>query len=107
MTDKRFTMNTVLYADENVFDVFTWPMIKGDPDSCPVRPSLHRAHRKDRRDSVSAKKIPSDRCSNSDEDETFVVTGVVKDVPDNSSIDFERPLLFQDALYARSADTGY
>jgi putative ABC transport system permease protein len=37
---KRFSMSQVRYADENVFKVFTWPMIKGNPDNASANRTL-------------------------------------------------------------------
>jgi putative ABC transport system permease protein len=97
--DKRFTMDSVSYADENVFKVFTWPMIKGDPNSALSIPHTI----------VITEKIAGQCFSNVDpigkilkfsEEETFVVTGVVKDVPDNSWIGFDALCSFK-TLYTK------
>ncbi len=98
---KRFTMDSVKYADENVFKVFTWPMIKGDPNSALSAPHTI----------VITEKIagqcfgevdPIGKILKFSEEETFVVTGVVKDVPDNSWIDFDALCSFK-TLYTREA----
>jgi len=86
--DKRFTMDGVWYADPNVFKVFTWPMIKGDPDTALSAPHTI----------VVTEKIAAQCFGESDplgkilkfgDGESFAVTGVVKNVPDNSSIRFD------------------
>jgi len=98
---KRFTMDSVQYADENVFKVFTWPMIKGDPNSALSAPHTI----------VITEKIagqcfgevdPIGKILKFSEEESFVVTGVVKDVPDNSWIDFDALCSFK-TLYTREA----
>ncbi len=95
---KLFSINQVMYADENVFDVFTWPMIKGDPKTALSAPY-----------SIVITEEIADRCfGDADpigealefgEDESFVVTGVIEDVPDNSTIDFDALCSFK-TLYA-------
>ncbi len=99
--DKRFTMDPVLYADENVFKVFTWPMIKGDPNSALSAPHTI----------VITEEIAGQCFGESDpigkilkfgEEETFVVTGVIKDVPDNSWINFDALCSFK-TLYTQES----
>lgn len=98
---KRFDMDSVLYADENVFEVFTWPMIKGDPRSALSAPHTI----------VITEKIagqcfgemdPIGKILKFSEEESFVVTGVVKDVPDNSWIGFDALCSFK-TLYTQES----
>jgi putative ABC transport system permease protein len=98
---KRYAMNRVLYADENVFEVFTWPMIKGDPKSALSAPHTI----------VVTEKIAEQCFGESDpigkilkfgEKETFTVTGVVKNVPDNSTINFDALCSFK-TLYTQES----
>ncbi len=98
---KRFDMDSVLYADENVFEVFTWPMIKGDPKSALSAPHTI----------VITEKIAGLCFGESDpigkilkfgEEETFAVTGVVKNVPDNSTINFDALCSFK-TLYTQES----
>lgn len=100
---KHFTMNNVLYADDNVFDVFTWPMIKGDPGS-----ALSAPHSIVLTEEIAAmcfgEENPIGQMLEFDEDETFVVTGVVEDVPENSWIGFNALCSFS-TLYAREGPT--
>ncbi len=95
---KLFSINGILYADKNVFDVFTWPMIKGDPKTALSAPY-----------SIVITEEIADRCFGEadpigevlefGEDESFVVTGVVENVPDNSTINFDALCSFK-TLYA-------
>ena len=96
---KRFTMDSIKYADENVFKVFTWPMIKGDPNSALSAPHCI----------VITEKIagycfgevdPIGKILKFGQEESFVVTGVVEDVPDNSWISFDALCSFK-TLYTR------
>ncbi len=95
---KHFSINRVRYADENVFEVFTWPMIKGNPKTALSAPY-----------SIVITEEIADRCfGDADpigkvlefgEDESFVVTGVIENVPDNSTINFDALCSFK-TLYA-------
>jgi putative ABC transport system permease protein len=84
---KRFTLGDVLYADENVFKVFTWPMIKGEPDSALSAPHTI-VITEETAGLCFGESDPINKILKFGE-EMFVVTGVVKNVPENSSIDFD------------------
>jgi len=86
--DKRFTMDGVWYADKNVFKVFTWPMVKGDPDTALSAPHTIVITEKIA-DQCFGESDPLGKILEFGEEETFAVTGVVKNVPENSSIRFD------------------
>jgi len=98
---KRYTMDRVLYADENVFKVFTWPMIKGDPNRALSAPHTIVVTEK-----IAGKCFgesdPINKILKFGEEETFVVTGVVKNVPDNSTISFDALCSFK-TLYTQES----
>jgi len=95
---KLFSINQVMYADENVFDVFTWPMIKGDPKTALSAPysiviTEEIANR------CFGEADPIGKVLEFGEEEFFVVTGVIENVPDNSFINFDALCSFK-TLYA-------
>ena len=97
--NKSFTLYPVLYADQNVFEVFSWPMTLGDPGT-----ALSAPHTIVLTEGVAEKCFgnanPLGKILDFGENETFVVTGVVKDVPDNSSISFDALCSFK-TLYTQ------
>ncbi len=96
---KRFTMDSVNYADENVFKVFTWPMIKGDPNSALSAPHTIVVTEKIA-GQCFGEEDPIGKILKFSEEESFVVTGIVRDVPDNSWIGFDALCSFK-TLYTR------
>ena len=98
---KRFTLDQVLYADENVFEVFTWPMIRGDPNSALSAP--HTIVITEETAGVCfGESDPIGKILKFGEEEMFVVTGVVKNVPDNSWINFDALCSFK-TLYTQES----
>jgi putative ABC transport system permease protein len=98
---KRFTLDSVKYADENVFKVFTWPMIKGDPNSALSAPHTIVLTEKIA-EQCFGEADPIGKILKFSEEESFVVTGVVKDVPDNSWIGFDALCSFK-TLYTKES----
>jgi putative ABC transport system permease protein len=95
---KHFSINQVRYADENVFDVFTWPMSKGDPKTALSAP-YSIVITEEIAGRCFGETDPLGKVLEFGEDEFFVVTGVIEDVPDNSSINFDALCSFK-TLYA-------
>ena len=99
--DKRFDLGRILYADENVFKVFTWPMIKGDPDKALSAPYTI-VITEEIAQQCFGETDPIGKMLKFSEEETFVVTGIVKDVPDNSWINFDALCSFK-TLYTQES----
>ncbi len=97
----HFTMDSVKYADENVFRVFTWPMIKGDPNTALSAPHTIVITEKIA-DKCFGESDPIGKILKFGEEESYVVTGVVKNVPDNSWIGFEALCSFK-TLYTQES----
>ncbi len=93
--DLKFHEKTVplsgLWANESFFDVFTFPMISGDPSTALKSPYSIILTEK------SAKKLFADAdalgktiiCPGDKGDKEFIVTGVIKDVPSFSHMKFD------------------
>lgn len=87
--DNKFNEDGVLFADSTFFNVFDFKLIKGDPKSALVRP----------RSMVLTERYAKKYFGNQDpmgqkmivEADTilYTVTGVVRDVPDNSHLKFD------------------
>jgi putative ABC transport system permease protein len=87
--DKQFYEDRILLVDSTVFDMFTYPFIAGDPNTALDAPfCLVLTER-------MAKKYfsePADALNQSltnERNETFKITGVMKDVPRNSHFRFD------------------
>jgi putative ABC transport system permease protein len=94
-----FYEKAVLYIDPSFFDVFTFPMVQGDsktafsePYSVIISETMARKYFSDQ--------DPLGQVLTMDREYQLKVTGVIKDVPDNSSIrfDFLIPYSFLDAI---------
>lgn len=102
--DKKFEEN-VLMADENFFDVFSFPLIIGDPKTAMAEPASIIL-------TVSAAKKyfgndnPIGKILLVDGKEPLSVTGVINDVPEQSHVKFDAvvPLLLQ--LNQWKSETG-
>lgn len=82
-----------LWADEHVFDVFTWPMIQGDPGTALVGPdrivlSASMAQKYFEDDDPVGKTIMFRN------EKALQVTGIIEDPPANSHIDFDYIISF-------------
>ncbi len=94
--EKRFIEENVYRADSSVFDVFTFSFLKGDAKTALLDPHAVVITEK------TAKKYfgsddPMGKTLEINTWEPVIVTGVIKDVPDNShfTIDFLIPLRFR------------
>ncbi|MFC2157059.1 ABC transporter permease [Acidobacteriota bacterium] len=84
---KHFSMDQVMYADKNVFDVFTWPIIEGDTSSALSAPHSI-VITEEIANTCFGDEDPIGRVLEFSKNDSYVVTGVIKDVPENSEIQF-------------------
>jgi len=85
--DREFYEEDFFYADSNVFDVFTYDFIKGDSKSALLEPNTIVLT-----ETIAAKYFgKTDPINKSliNGDDTYKVTGVIKDVPFNSHFRFD------------------
>lgn len=88
---KSFDQSKVFAADSNLFQVFTFPLIKGNPQTALKNPQTLVMTES------TAKKYFGDedpmgkllRFGEGDQQQNYEVTGIVKEIPDNSYIDFD------------------
>jgi putative ABC transport system permease protein len=98
--DKQFSIGSVRYADASVFAVFTLPMVKGDPARALTAPH-----------SIVLTEETAEICFGSADPvgrtltfaggEDFTVTGVVRNVPENSTVSFDALCSFE-TLYTQT-----
>ena len=99
--DKSFLEKDVLFADSTLFNVFTFPMIKGNPDKALVNPNSVVLTES------TAKKYfgdedPVNKTIILGIDMNATVTGIIKDVPKNSHVDFDYIISLNTFDYSRS-----
>lgn len=100
--DKQFYEKNVLYADNSFFNVFTFPMIKGDSKT-----ALKASYSVVLTEGIATKYFGDDnplgKVLRFDDQEDFTVTGVVENVPQNSHFTFSMLCSFE-TLYARDRE---
>ncbi len=88
-----FEENEIFAADTNFFKVFNFPLLKGDASSAFSKANTlvmsQSAAKKYFHDEDPIGKLVRLGAPSSEDQQTFEVIGVVEDVPDNSTIQFE------------------
>ena len=97
--EKKFYESRVLYADDSFFDIFTYPMTKGDPKSALQAPFSVVITEKIA-EKYFGEKDPIGRSLRFNNQDNFTVTGVIKNVPRNSHLLFDMLCSFQ-TLYSK------
>ncbi len=92
--DKRFYEERFFYADAAVFEVFTFPFIRGNPQTALVEPytvvlTEATAHK------YFGEEDPLGKILKLNLERDYLVTGVIKDVPNNSHLHFDFLASFQ------------
>ncbi len=86
--DRAFYESGLLYADASIFDVFTFPFVSGDPKT-----ALARANTVVLTERMAAKYFrgedPVGKSLRFNDEADFAVTGVMKDVPSRSHLQFD------------------
>ncbi|MCK5146250.1 ABC transporter permease [bacterium] len=86
--NKIFKENRIAFVDNSIFDVFSFPLILGDPQAALVYPSSV-AISEAMADKYFGQEDPIGKTINFDNDMDLRVTGVFKDFPDNSHMQFD------------------
>ena len=88
-----FEENSVLAADTNFFRMFNFPILKGDPNTALEKINgmvmTESTAKKYFGDADPIGKLVIRSGTNGNNEKTFVVTAVIKDLPENSYIDFD------------------
>ncbi|MCG8604876.1 ABC transporter permease [bacterium] len=86
--EKSFYESRFFYADASVFDIFTFPLIKGDPQTALIDPfavvitqEMAKKH--------FAEQDPIGKVLQVENKESYKITGVMKSVPQNSHFSFD------------------
>jgi putative ABC transport system permease protein len=91
--EKSYKVNNVSYADSSVFSVFSFDLISGDPKTALTEPYTAVLTEK------TAKKIfgdenPVGKAIRYNNNDSYLITGVVEDLPENSQLKFGALLSF-------------
>jgi putative ABC transport system permease protein len=100
--DRSFYESHLLYADASIFDVFTFPLLAGDPKT-----ALARANTVVVTESFAKKYFrgedPVGKVLRFNNEAEYAVTGVMKDVPSPSQLQFDL-LVSLETLFARDPE---
>jgi putative ABC transport system permease protein len=86
--DLKLYIEKVYYTDSNVFRVFTYPMLEGDPRTALVAPNSMVLTESVAKEYFGKTTGVVGKSLRNDKGEAFNITGVVKDVPMNSHLRF-------------------
>jgi putative ABC transport system permease protein len=101
---KQFLEEGIFYADETVFDVFTFSLLKGNPDTALKNPFSAVIIRETARRYFGSAN-PLGKILRFNQREDYAVTGVMEDVPENSHINFDFLLSYETLLAANRSQT--
>lgn len=87
--DKKFNEEGVLFADSNFFDVLDFVMVKGDPQTALVRPRSMVLTEEYSEKYFGDQDPIGQRLTVESDTVLYTVTGIIRDVPDNSHIKFD------------------
>ena len=85
--EKRFQQDNLLFIDSTAFDVFSWNMLSGNPHTALTAPNSIVLTQSIAR-KFFGKENPVGQLLRVDNQYTFMVTGVMEDVPPNSQFTF-------------------
>jgi putative ABC transport system permease protein len=92
--ENKFFESRIYYADNSVFDVFTYPMIVGDPKTALKSPhSIVLTESKAKK--YFGEDYPIGKILRLDNREDYKVTGVIRDTPRNTHFPFNMLLSFE------------
>jgi len=82
--EKEFFEEEVSYADSTVFDIFTWPLIEGDPKTALTRPNSIVVTRSFS-ERYFGKESPIGKGLEREDKTSYTVTGLMEDIPKTSN----------------------
>jgi putative ABC transport system permease protein len=86
--EKQFKEEEFFYADPNVFDIFTLPLISGDPKTVLSQPGTVVITPEAAEKYFGTLDVLG-RVLEGENDQTFKVTGIIRPLPDNSHFTFD------------------
>lgn len=86
--DLKLYIDKVYYTDSNIFRVFTYPMVEGDPRTALTAPNSMVLTESVAKEYFGKTTGVTGRSLRNDKGEVYTITGVIKDVPMNSHLRF-------------------
>lgn len=102
--DKAFTEEKVFAADSNVFEVFSFELIEGDPSTALKEPNTVVLTKSTARKYYGKESALDKMMSIGNTKESYKVTGVMNDVPGNSHIKFNALLSMNSFEYPNNGE---
>ena len=96
--DKQFFEDDIFMADDTVFNIFTFPLIKGDPQDA-LKSAFSAVITEDMAQKYFGDEDPIGRIIKTDSEFDLTVTGVMKNVPPNSHFIFNALVSFETLRY--------
>jgi putative ABC transport system permease protein len=101
--EKEFREDHIFFADSTVFRVFTYPFIKGDPNSALIRPySMVLTESMAKR--YFGKQDPLGKVLRSVDGNLYEITGIMEDLPSNMHLRFDALISIATARQEFGAD---
>ncbi len=97
--DKKFYEKHISYVDPSVFDIFTFPMISGDPQTALIKPYSVVITEETALKYFDTEN-PMGKILRFNNQYNYSVTGVMKNIPQNSHFEFDM-LCSMETLYAQ------
>ncbi len=92
--ENQYYEERIFYADNSLFDIFTFPLLKGDPKTA-LKTAYTTVITEDTARKYFGEKDPIGKVLSVDEGVNFTVTGVVSNVPRNSHYIFDMLCSFE------------
>lgn len=86
-TEKNIEITNVWHSDNNLFKIFSLPFISGNPETCLSAPN-NTVITKQTADKLFGDENPIGKTIITEDKKEYVVTGVIKNIPANSHLDF-------------------
>ncbi len=100
--DLEFFEENISFADNSIFNVFTFPMIKGDPNTA-LKTAYSMVMTEDTAKKYFGDEEPIGKMLKVDNQFDYTITGVVENVPKNSHFTFDILCSFE-SLYAQNRE---
>lgn len=103
--DKLFFENNIYYADDTVFDIFSWPLTKGNPQTALNSP-YSIVISEELAEKYFGTEDPLGKILNFNDQENYQVTGVMENIPQNSHFVFDALCSFK-TLYVQGKEMSF
>ncbi|UCE36358.1 MAG: ABC transporter permease [Thermoplasmata archaeon] len=91
--NKKFMEDGIAFLEPSFFEIFSFPFIQGDPKTALSNPGS-LIITQSMAEKYFGKEDPVGKTMNADNNLDFVITGVIRDIPDNSHISFRFAVSF-------------